>query len=392
MGANRELSPRYGLDGVMNSGTAARRAMVTKPAQDVPESDSRFIESLLGGISLKGLEAFCRRMATGLRAGVDILRLLEMEARIGSERHREVARGLAQQLHGGNSFAQAMQYQGHYFPVLLIKMVDAGEHAGGLDRVFREMADYYHDLKKTRNDFLSQITWPIIQLGIAIMVGAILIMVNGFFTSGSSNERAFDLTGVGLRGASGVMLYFIYLGLFFGALSLIGFGIWKNWFDCHQRLMPLLRNVPVIGTVITTTALSRLSMTLSMMLGAGVDAKRSVRDSLLSTGNHYYISGIKKTMAEIERGKQFSEALDAPKRLPDEFIEMVAVGELSGSESESLERLAETYREKARLALKQLAIISGVLIWMMIAAIIIVAIFTIAFQIMGVYQDALNFK
>ncbi|MEQ1824430.1 MAG: type II secretion system F family protein, partial [Pirellula sp.] len=196
----------------------------------------------------------------------------------------------------------------------------------------------------------------------------------------------------GLRGVSGVLLYLLYVTIFFGTLALIAFGIWKNWFNCHKRLMPMMRNVPVIGSVITTTALSRLSMTLSMMLGAGVDAKRSVRDALLSTGNFYYISGLKKTLAEIEKGRLFSEALDAPKLLPDEFIQTVAIGELSGSDSESLERLAITYREKAKLALKQLAILAGVAIWLLIAIIIIAAIFTIAFQIMGVYSAALNFK
>jgi type IV pilus assembly protein PilC len=179
-------------------------------------------------------------------------------------------------------------------------------------------------------------------------------------------------------------------GLFFGTMAVIAFGIWKNWFGCHNTLVPLVRNVPVIGTVLTTTALSRLSMTLSMMLGAGVDAKRSVRDALLSTGNYYYISGMQKSLDAIVSGKSFAEALDAPKVLPADFIQNVEVGEMSGSDSESLERMAATYREKAQLALKQLAILSGVLVWLLIAAMIIIAIFTIFFQILQVYSNALK--
>jgi len=331
-------------------------------------------------------------MATGLRAGVDLLRLLDMESKTGSARHREVAKNLSDELTKGHSLSDAMTHQGHYFPKLLIKMIDAGEHAGGIDRVFREMADYYQDLKRTRNEFLSQISLPMIQLVIAILIGCIMIYVNGFFKSGSANDKAFDLTGIGLRGGSGVVIFLTAVSLFFGTIGVIAFGIWKNWFGCHKTLVPLVRNVPVVGTVFTTTALSRLSMTLSMMLGAGVEAKRSIRDSLLSTGNFYYISGLQQTLGEIERGKSFSEALDAPKLLPADFIQMVAVGEMSGSDSESLERLAIVYREKAQLALKQLAILAGVAIWFMIAAIIIAAIFMIFFQYLNLLNGFLNMK
>jgi type II secretory pathway component PulF len=217
-----------------------------------------------------------------------------------------------------------------------------------------------------------------------------MIYINGFFKSGSPQEPAFDLTGIGLRGGTGVLLFASVVGTLFGTIGLIAFGIWKNWFGCHTTLVPMVRNVPVIGTVFTTTALSRLSMTLSMMLGAGVDAKRSVRDALLSTGNFYYISGIDETLAAIGKGKTFAESLAAPGVLPKDFIQALEVGEMSGSDSESLERMALVYREKSQIALKQLAVVAGVAVWIMIAAMIITAIFLIFFQILQVYTNALK--
>jgi type II secretory pathway component PulF len=248
------------------------------------------------------------------------------------------------------------------------------------------MSEYYLDLKKTRQDFISQITMPVIQLLAAIAIICLLIFINGFFKSGSATDKPFDLTGVGLRGGTGVLIFLsIILGI--GAvLGTIAFGIWRNWFNCHNILVPLIRNVPVIGPVFTQTAMARLSMTLSMMLGAGVDAKRSVRDGLLSTGNYYYMSGLPVTMEEIERGNSLAESLAAPGVLPDDFIQAVEVGELSGSDSESLERMAVVYGEKAQLALKQLAIAAGFAIWTMIAAMIIAVIFMVFMQ----YVNMLN--
>ena len=355
-------------------------------------SDFRSWERIFGGISLKELEAFCRRMSIGMKSGVDILRMLGIEAKTGTARHREVAQNMIDGLRSGQSLSESMAAQGHYFPSLLVKLIDAGEHAGGMDRAFREMADYYQDLKRTRTAFISQIAFPVIQLGLAFLIACGLILVNGFFQSGSSQDKPLDLTGVGLRGITGVMIFATLAAIFFGSLGAVAFGVWKNWFGCHKTLVPLVRNVPVIGTVLTMTALSRLSMTLSMMLGAGVDAKRSVRDALLSTGNYYYISGLEKSLAAIGMGKSFAEALDAPKLLPNEFIQNVEVGELSGSDSESLERMAVVYREKAQVALKQFAILAGFAVWMFIAAMMITAIFLIAFQIGQVYSNALNMK
>jgi type II secretory pathway component PulF len=126
-----------------------------------------------------------------------------------------------------------------------------------------------------------------------------------------------------------------------------------------------------------------------MMLGAGVDAKKSVRDSVLSTGNFYYISGLEKMMQLVEKGHSLSETLDAPKVLPDEFIQTVEVGELSGNDSESLERMAVQYGEKARLSLKQLAVTAGFAIWFMIAAMIITVIFTIFLQYLAILNGNL---
>jgi type IV pilus assembly protein PilC len=361
------------------------------PKKTMPAaSNARASEAYLGGISLKSVEGFCQRMATGLRAGVDILRLLEVEQKLGNSRYRDAIQNMDQLIRSGETLAGAMSNQGNFFPTLLIRVIRAGEHSGQIERSFLEMANYYRELRRTRGAFIGQITFPIISLGLAFFVITLIIYINGFMKSGSPTEPAFDLTGLGLRGGTGVLIFWGTSFFFVVTLGVLAFGIWKNWLDCHKKLVPLVRNVPVVGPVFTTTALSRLSMTLSMMLGAGVDAKRSVREALLSTGNHYYMAGLERTLSELEKGKSFAESLDAPKLLPQEFIQVVEIGELSGSDSESLERLAETYREKAQLALRQLAVAAGLAIWLMIAGIIIFAIFMIFFQIMQVYTQALK--
>jgi type II secretory pathway component PulF len=366
----------------------SKRSGKDSTASSAPETDalnSRPLEGILGGASLKQVQSFCSRTATGLHAGVDILRILETEAKVGSARYKDACLNTAQRIREGYSLSDAMRMQGDFFPDMLLKMIDAGEHSGQMDRTLRFMSEYYRDLKKTKQEFVSQITTPVIQLLAAIAIVCGLIFLNGFlFKAGAPDEKPFDLTGVGLRGIPGVLIFLsIVLGIG-GIIGTLGFGIWRNWFNCHNILVPLVRNVPVVGPVFTQTAMARLSMTLSMMLGAGVDAKRSVREALLSTGNYYYMSGLPQTLEQVERGTSLAESLAAPGRLPNEFIQMVEVGEMSGSDSESLERMAVVYREKAQLALKQLAIAAGFVIWFLIAAMIITVIFMIFTQYLSI--------
>ena len=353
-----------------------------KPHQDDPTPS--FSQRFFGGASLGQLYHFCNRLSTGLGAGVDPLRLLDAESKAGSTRYKDAARDTAEKIRLGYSFSEAMQLQKGYFPPLLVKMIAAGEESGQVDRVLGYMSDYYLDLKRTKQDFISQITAPVIQLLLAIGIICVMIFINGFFQAGGPGEKAFDITGVGLRGGRGVLIFLGIVSILFLVVGTISVGVWKNWYNCHQTLVPLVRNVPVIGPVFTTTAMSRLSMTLSMMLGAGVQAKRSVRDAVLATGNHYYIAGLPEIESGIQKGQSLSESFARPNRLPDEFIQTLEVGELSGADSESLERLAQQYRERARVALKQLAVAAGFLIWFVIAAMIIMVIFMVFMQYLSI--------
>ncbi len=78
----------------------------------------------------------------------------------------------------------------------------------------------------------------------------------------------------------------------------------------------IVQRIPTLGTALSTLGLSRLSMTLSMLLNAGVEAKRSTKQAFLSTGNFYYISGMDRALDTIGRGESFGEAFAAANVFP----------------------------------------------------------------------------
>lgn len=337
-------------------------------------------------MNIDQLALFCRRMGIGLRSGVDILKLLENEKRSAGRRHRQAIETVEERIRSGDSLAEAMKQDSQHFPNLLIQMVQASELAGRMDTTFTYMAEYYEQLKKTRTQFLQKISWPMLQLMMAIGIIGLVILIQAVL----SPNTTYDATSLGLRGFSG---FVIYCGLVVGAFSflgLLGFGLWKNWFQCHRILMPWVQRIPQLGTALVTLGLSRLSMTLSMLLNAGADARHAVKQAFLSTGNFYFIGGMQRAVDSVGQGSTFADAFEATEVMPPEFIDAVRIGELSGTETESLDHLASQYQQQAAQALNTIANIASVVIWLTIVLLIGFMILRMAFQYLNLLNDTLQ--
>lgn len=338
-------------------------------------------------MKLKPLANFCRRMGVGLHAGVDILRVLETESRTGNPRHRAALRSVVEDVRNGCTLSKAMFNVKDYFPPLLIQMVHASELGGRTESTFAYMANYYDDLAQTRSFFLQQITWPVIQLILAVGIIGLTILIQGLLSS--SGAQAYNASGTGLVGVNG---FFIYIGVVGSVALVIGiviYGIVKNWFNCHRVLMPIVQNIPSLGTALTTLGLSRLSMTLSMLLNAGVEAKRSTKQAFLATGNYYFIGGMDDALKAIDKGESFGDAFDAAGVFPNDFLESMRLGELSGTETESLDHLALQYRDRAKAALKMLATLASTAIWLMVMCLIGFMVIRMGMQYVNLINDNL---
>lgn len=337
-------------------------------------------------MKLKDLARFSHHLAVGLAAGVDILRLLENEQRSGDAAHRQAIQSLWERVRRGESLAAAMKQQGTYFPNLLVQMVHAGESSGRLERVFQYMSEYYQQIKLARSGFLQRISWPLIQLGLALGIIAVVILLQGILSPNSQ----YDASSIGLRGVRGLVVYCLVLTAFFGSLGLLLYGLWKNWFQSHKVLMPILQHVPQVGTALTTLGVARLSMTLSMLLNAGSDAKQAVRQAFLATGNHYMIGGMSQAIEQVAQGTSFSDAFEKSNVLPRDFVDALRIGELSGTETESLDSLAKEYQHRAVLAINTLATLLSVAIWLMITAVIVLMIIRMALQYINLLNSTLQ--
>lgn len=333
---------------------------------------------------------FSRRIGTAFRAGVDIVSLCRAESRHGNSRHQRVMAEVADAVAGGSSLADAMQQAGpKYFPRLLLSMVHVGEQTGRLEQTLLQMAEHYQSQLSIRRMFLLGIAWPAVQLTAAILVIGLLIWIIGTLRPAGGGEL-FDATGFGLRGTSGVVIYFGWVALIFGGLALFLVAIRNNWFNLHAAI-PLSYLIPKVGPAIQTITLARFCWTLSLALDAGLDPMRSVDLAMDSTGSDYYRSESKTAALAIREGKTLGEALARTGLFPNDFLNSLEVAEISGTDAESLASLAVQYEERAKVAVRTLAGLATVAVWLLVAITLVTLILRMAFRLSGAMHDAMQF-
>lgn len=340
-------------------------------------------------MSLRDASGTTRRLGTGFRAGVDLMRLLETESKSGSPLYRSKMANVRESIRSGKSFAEAMIAEGKYFPPLMIQLVHAGEVSGALDKILLHLAEYYDEVKRARGMFLMRIAWPCIQLFIAVLVIGAVILIQGMLSS-SATGPSYDASGLGLSGLSGFLLYCLVVGSIGALATVTVLTVKNNWFNCQPILFPLLQKIPVIGTPLQTLSLARFTMSLSLLLNAGVDAIRSVKQAFRSTGNYHLMSGMEPALDAIKQGKGFSEAFQVAGVFPRDFIEYVEIGEVSGTETESLDRLAHEYQERSKTALTILAMATSGVVWLTVAGVLIFMIMRMAMSYINLLNNPMG--
>jgi type IV pilus assembly protein PilC len=322
-------------------------------------------------IGLNGLASLCRRMSTSLEAGIDVRTVWTREAERGGGQFRVISEAVG----AGQSLKDAMGATGEFFPRLVREMVAVGEETGRLPEVFGDLAQHYESRIKLRREFLGAITWPLAQLGIAILLVAVVIWLSGFVER-TSHTRV-DILGVGLIGTRGLVIYFTLLVLIGGAVIafLRGFQRGVLWTRSVEQFVD---RVPCVGKTLRTLALSRLTWTLEMTMASGMEVRRAMRLALQNTLHSRFNEASAGVDASLSAGESVYEALVKSEVFPQEFLDTLQVGEESGKMVETLERLARQYRVQAQSALGILTKVAGCAIWGLIAALIIVVIFRVA--------------
>ena len=339
-------------------------------------------------IKTKILERFCYRMATGLNAGVDILTLLQRETESGTPQNRRWMQEVVQRVRQGESLTDALSEQGNYFPSLMLEMVHVGEQSGRLGDVFQHLADHYASLQKLYRGFLAMIWWPAFEFVGAIFIISLLITVLGVIAESTQTEP-IDIFGLGLPWQGNLTLFLGGVFVMVGSVFLLLCGLLRGWFGSAPLAFAM--RIPVLGSSLRLLSLSRFAWSFGMAIDAGMDALKSVQLGLSSTQNPMFMSYEGQILDGLERGRQFHEVLGAAGVFPDDFLDVIETAEISGTLTESLNRLSEDYQERAATAFRALSVVGGIAVMLMVGGMVIVCAISLIMKLyIGPIYDALD--
>lgn len=337
-------------------------------------------------LSWNTLAIFSRSLSTMLHSGVNILKSFQVAGAQSLDlRLQRASKEIVDELRKGNTVAEAMRGQSGSFPELMIDLVDVAEQTGSMPEVLQALANHYDNLVRLRRTFLGQIAWPMFQLLAAIMIVAGLILILGWI-SGTRGEDSVDLLRIGLKGPAGAM---IWLGGCFGtAFALfVGYQMITKGLAGRTAVHSMLLRVPVVGQCLRSFAIARFSWAFALTQQSGMSIEPSLESSLKATGNAAFAASAPQTVAMVMAGEDLVTSLQATGLYPRDFLELVRVGESTGTVPEALERISPQLEDQARRSLSAMTAVLAWLIWAMVAAMIVFIIFRVFMNYVALLND-----
>ncbi|AXV66265.1 type II secretion system F family protein [Pseudoalteromonas lipolytica] len=301
-------------------------------------------------ITPKDIALITRQIATMLMAGVPLIQSIEM---IGSgAKNKSVARlmeEIGDEVKAGVPLSQALRKHPRYFDDLYCDLVASGEQSGALDKIFDRVALYKEKAEALKSKIKKAMFYPIAVLVVALIVTSILLIFvvpqfQDIFNGFGAELPAFTLMVIGI---SEFMQEYWWIML----IAVIAFGYAykeallksKKLRDANDRA---ILKLPVIGMILNKAAVARYARTLSTTFAAGVPLVDALDSAAGASGNAVYRYAILEIKAEVSSGNLMNWAMRNSKIFPDMVIQMVAIGEESGSLDGMLAKVATIYEQE----------------------------------------------
>ncbi len=336
-------------------------------------------------LPLPDLIELCRTLRFSLGAGLSLVAVFRQQAAKGPASVRSLAGPVALDLERGDSLEAALERHRDAFPPLFLALVTVGEQSGNLPEIFAELERYFDLQRRLRRQFAARIARPVLQFIAAVGIITFLILVLGAIAA-AHGTKPIDILGLGLTGPRGAI---VFLGLVFGVLALgAGFIVYARRANRGSAAVNVyLLRVPVIGPCLRALAMTRFCLALRLTLESGMPIADAAGLSLRATSNPAFQERVPPVQAALRKGSDLTDALARTGLFREEFLQVMAVAETSGQEPESMRQQARQFEEEAELRLALVAQAAAWLVWFLVAAFIIVAIFRIY---MTVYLGPLN--
>lgn len=329
------------------------------------------------------LALFTRQLGTLLKAGMPLLRALEVLAKQqGNPKFRQVIVELAESIRSGSTLSDAMKLHPRVFDRLSINMVKAGEAAGMLDVVFERLARFQEKSLQLRGKIRAALVYPVIVLGVAVLIlaGLLVFVVPKFkqiFADLLKGAPLPPLTQAVLAVSEAVQHHAWLVAGGAGA-AWIALRYFRRTPSGARLVDTALVRLPLFGDLILKALVARFARTLGTLLSSGVPILASLLITRDTCENRRIAAAITQVHDRVREGAPVARPLDATQVFPPLVTSMIEVGEHSGQLPEMLHKVADIYEDEVDHAVAGLsALVEPVLILFLafVVGTIVIALF-----------------
>jgi len=310
-------------------------------------------KSLFGSsakIAPSDIAIFARQIATMMHAGIPLVQSFEIIGE-GSDNKsvKKMIFSIKSDVEGGVPFADALAKKPLYFDSLFINLVSAGEHSGTLETMLDKLATYKEKTEALKAKVKKALFYPVAVLLVALIVTIILLVfvVPQF-------EELFESFGADLPAMTQFVInlsefmqawWWIIIGCIFGFFYVL-LKIKKTSLKLQKTFDHIALKAPVIGEIMTKSAIARFARTLETMSAAGVPLVEAMNSVAGATGNIIYYNASMKIRDEVSQGTQLQTSMRSTGLFPNMAIQMISIGEEAGSLDRMLGKVADFYENE----------------------------------------------
>jgi general secretion pathway protein F len=333
-----------------------------------------------GSASSDDVLAMTRELAVLLRAGLPIDRALKVMIDMAVEiKVRDLLEELLSSIKAGKGLSQALLSYPEVFSNFYVNMVRSGEASGHLAEVLTRLADYLTNAKSVRSGVVSALVYPAILFTVAVLsiVGMLGFVVPQFETLFNDMGDALPvLTRVVISAGDGLIRYGWLLLLLLG-MTVYVVRHWLRSEEGRAKFDESMVRLPFFGAIIFKYEVSRFSRTVGTLLGNGVSLLRALSIAVETVDNTHIKNSLRVLEPAVKRGQRMSVALEETGTFSPLVIQMIRVGEESGSLDQMMTELADVYDDEVQTGVKRsLTFLEPALILVMggVIALVIIAI------------------
>lgn len=341
-------------------------------------------------VSVRELSVFCRQFESVLNAGVTVIEALNMLAeQTENKQFRAALEVVRDSVQKGETLSHAMGQHPKIFPDLMVRMIEAGETSGGLDKAFNRVGSQFEKEAHLKGLIIKSAIYPIILVIVIIVIVAIMmIKIVPTFTE-SFDEVGGQLPGI-TRAVMGVSDFFVH-SWYFMVLGVAAFVVFIKALQKTENgalfLGRLGLHLPLVGQLNIKTASARMTRTLSTLMGSGiqlVDALHLVTDMM---SNEIVKRVLRKAEEEVTHGIPLSKPLADSEVFPPMVYHMIEIGEETGNMEDMLDKIAEYYDEEVEMATQTLLAAMEPMIIIIMALVVVPIVLAIMMPMYSLYDS-----